>query len=159
MAFKEVRLRALRDAPFAFTETLADVAHEPDRTWIDSAAAMASDDATSVVFLGFADDLGPAVGMAGGRLHRERDDEAVVWGVWVDPAARGSGLGRELVGAVIGWAKHRGRKRVGLCVTETSVSAIALYRALGFEEVGERRPYKHQECSTEISMARPVTLA
>lgn len=153
MVLKDVRLRALRDAPYAFTETLAQVEHDPDVEWVEWAVEMSADEGDSVAYLAFDGDPTTAIGMAGGYLHRERDDEAVVWGVWVDPSARGTGVARELVEAVISWAGRRDRALVTLCVTETSDPAISLYRALGFEERGPRRPHRHLECASEISMA------
>ena len=151
---KDVRLRGLREAPYAFSETLAEVEHDPDGEWIERALEMSAEDGDSIAFLAFGEDPTRAVGMAGGYLHREHDDEAGVWGVWVDPSTRGRGMGRELVEAVIVWATSKGRTRLTLCVTEKSLSARSLYRELGFEEVGCPSPSRHLEGVSELSMAR-----
>jgi ribosomal protein S18 acetylase RimI-like enzyme len=67
------------------------------------------------------------------------------WGVWwdaedcwledlyVDAEARGTGLGRALVEAVLDRARRRGCRRVELDVNSENPAAFALYRSLGFE--------------------------
>jgi ribosomal protein S18 acetylase RimI-like enzyme len=67
------------------------------------------------------------------------------WGLWweaedcwledlyVADAARGSGLGRAMVEAVLDRACARGCRRVELDVNDQNEPAQALYRALGFE--------------------------
>ena len=45
---------------------------------------------------------------SGGFLAPDRDVEARVFGVRVDPMARGVGVGRELVTGVVAWARVTG---------------------------------------------------
>jgi len=56
--------------------------------------------------------------------------------MYVREAYRGSGLGRRLAVAVIDEAKKRNYKRVVLDTLPKLASAIALYRDLGFREIG-----------------------
>ena len=65
-----------------------------------------------------------------------------------------SGLGRDLVSAVIEWAASRGCERITLCVTDTSAAAIELYRGLGFSDHGPRRTHRHLPDATETSMIK-----
>jgi len=53
---RKVRLRALREAPYAFEQILADVEADPDEEWIEWAIELAVDDGRSVAFLAFGDD-------------------------------------------------------------------------------------------------------
>jgi len=53
--------------------------------------------------------------------------------LYVRSEARGSGLGRALVEAVIDRATERGCRRVELDVNSENPAALALYRSLGFE--------------------------
>jgi ribosomal protein S18 acetylase RimI-like enzyme len=53
--------------------------------------------------------------------------------LYVRPQARGSGLGRALVQAVIDRATARGCRRVELDVNSENPAAMALYRSLGFD--------------------------
>ena len=66
---KDVRLRALREAPYAFWETLADVENDPLDEWIDWTASYAEPNTNAAAFVALADVNAPqADGMAGGYL-------------------------------------------------------------------------------------------
>jgi len=62
--------------------------------------------------------------------------------LYVDAAARGAGLGRAMVEAVVARAQERGCRRVELETDEDNAAALAVYRAAGFrsgaEEPGRR---------------------
>jgi len=53
--------------------------------------------------------------------------------IFVEPQARGSGLGRALAEAALERARERGCARVELDVNEANPAALALYESLGFE--------------------------
>lgn len=55
--------------------------------------------------------------------------------LWVDPTARGFGVGRRLVAALEGQAVAHGYWKVRLDTNRTLTEAIALYRSLGYEEI------------------------
>lgn len=54
--------------------------------------------------------------------------------VMVDPEKRGKGLGRDLVGGMIGWAQQAGAERIFLQVAIENAVALGLYRSFGFED-------------------------
>jgi dTDP-L-rhamnose 4-epimerase len=142
---RELRLRALRDAPHAFSSTLAHEAGLTAATWDERARA-------GGIFV--AVEAGEWLGMAGGYLPGDRPGAAELWGTWVAPAARRRGLGRALVDAVVEWARGEGLLRVELSVADVAPEAAALYRGAGFEPTGEQRPLDAER--TEILMTRPL---
>lgn len=63
---------------------------------------------------------------------------ANIWGMYVDPAARGQGLGRALVEAAVAHARERmaGVTQVDLCVVTAQEAAHRLYERCGFQAWG-----------------------
>jgi ribosomal protein S18 acetylase RimI-like enzyme len=59
-------------------------------------------------------------------------DDAHLEDLFVDPEARGSGLGRELVEAALRRARERGCARIELDANEANEPALRLYRSVGF---------------------------
>jgi RimJ/RimL family protein N-acetyltransferase len=122
---RALRLRALRDAPGAFRSRAELEEGFPAEVWERRA--------TGVLV---AEDEGEWLGMAGMYVDPDLPAIANVWGVWVDPRARGHGAGRRLMDAMIELARTRGHRRLELTVTEESHGAAALYERLGFRRTG-----------------------
>ena len=133
---RALRLRALRDAPDAFGETLSHAEAQPASYWVELTRQVTGS-AGQTMILACEDDA--TVGTVYGLLDRERADMGRVGGMWVDPAWRGRGLGHALLQAVFGWARGRELKRLGLWAPEHRPAAIALYTRAGFRHTGERR--------------------
>lgn len=72
-------------------------------------------------------------------LHQETVAE--VEGLVVAREYRRQGIGRALIGACLDWATGAGASDVRLEVRGSNEAAIALYRGLGFSQVGIRRAY------------------
>jgi len=68
-------------------------------------------------------------------------DEGHIMNVAVDPDLRGSGVGRMLVQKVLDDCRLAGASFVSLEVRESNLSAISLYRKMGFDVVGKRKRY------------------
>jgi GNAT superfamily N-acetyltransferase len=75
-----------------------------------------------------------ALGCVGLRRHDPRSGE--MKRMYVRERARGSGLGRRLAVAVIEEARKRAYERILLDTLPKLTTAIALYRSLGFREIG-----------------------
>ena len=78
---------------------------------------------------------------AGFVLARLGGGEAEIITIAVDTRARRKGLGRALMTRAGAEALARGAEALFLEVAEDNAPAIALYRRLGFEEVGRRPAY------------------
>jgi GNAT superfamily N-acetyltransferase len=78
----------------------------------------------------------PAVGVCGLRYRFSvwtGADDCCLEDLFVEPEARGLGLGRALVAAAFERARERGCVRMELDVNEANPTALALYESLGFE--------------------------
>ncbi len=76
-----------------------------------------------------------------GLLAPRGAPEGDIQTIAVAPVARGRGLGRTLMQALIGEARKRGAREVFLEVRADNPSAQRLYERLGFAEVGVRHGY------------------
>ena len=130
---RDVRLRALADAPDAFATTHAEAAARPDQWWRDWAAASAAGD-SQAMYLAWVD--GQPVGIAGVFGDGRRFD---VISMWTDPATRGRGVASALLEAAIAFA---GDAPVFLSVTETNETARRLYERRGFVSTGITEPLR-----------------
>ncbi len=65
-------------------------------------------------------------------------EDCLLEDVFVREEARGGGVGRAIVEAVVDVARERGCRRVELDVNETNEAAVALYESLGFSSRDER---------------------
>ena len=143
---KELRLRALSDAPDAFGSSVDVESEYPDGVW----EQRASDQPLFVAV-----EAQRWWGMAG--IFRPDVPSTVgIWGMWVDPSHRGRGIGRALLDAAVEWAREEGARRVVLTVTESNPAAHRLYVGSGFVPTGVRRPLSSNPTLTEIELARPL---
>jgi GNAT superfamily N-acetyltransferase len=151
LPLRALRLRALADAPMAFGSTLAREEAFPDAVWHERATAGAAgvDRVTYV-----AEDVDRWIGMATGLVDEADAPDASLVGMFVEPGARGRGVGRGLVEAVAGWARSAGAPRLYLWVTSTNDAALALYARCGFRSTGKAQPLDHTPASTELEMVR-----
>ena len=85
--------------------------------------------------------LGRLVHPSGFALSRVVADEGEILTVAMAPEARGQGHARPLMTHHLDELARAGARQVHLEVEEGNAPALALYRRLGFEEVGRRTGY------------------
>lgn len=146
---RELRLRALAQDAAAFGSTPSEEETHPERRWVE----LADGSGGETVYVAIDD--GAWVAMAAGRWFDAERGIAQLWGMWVDPAYRGHGLGTRLVGAVRQWASGREARFLRLGVVEGS-AAVGLYERLGFVDTGERRPLRRDPALIAAFMVRPI---
>lgn len=127
-AWRALRLEALERHPDAFGASLEEEMALPLSGWTGRLES-------GCVFGAERDRM--LVGCAGLFVERtaKKRHKAVLWGVYVRREARGSGLGRRLVGAVIDAARDVAGQLHTAVVTD-NIGARELYRRLGFVAYG-----------------------
>lgn len=137
-SLRGLRLKALEDAPEAFSVRYAEAAEEPEESWRERARSAAEGENEVAIVAQEERDL---IGMALGRLA---EDELAAWlfAMWVEPARRNEGIGELLLRHVADWARERGALRLHLTVTENNDPARNLYTRFGFEPTGECVPLR-----------------
>lgn len=149
--YRRLRLDALRTDPSAFGSNLERELAFDDATW---RARMAGPEGRSGQI--FVDEVdGEAVGVVGIGMAPDPSD-AVLWGMWVSPAARGTGASTRLVQAAVDWATRQGTSTVTLAVMRANGPAIALYERMGFAVSGSVEGPPDDPCSGQLEMRRTV---
>jgi ribosomal protein S18 acetylase RimI-like enzyme len=150
--FKMVRLRALQDTPTAFGSTYAKESARTDEQW----AQRAADWSLALRATGYlALDDGHPCGIAGGYFSDDQHRPYLI-SMWVEPAYRRRGLGRQLVEAIIEWARSRGSSELVLEVTTNNESAVRFYEQLGFIRTGKIVPYPNDPALHEYEMVKSI---
>ena len=128
-AWRDLRLRSLRDSPDAFGSTYERETGFSEILWRERLTqgprVLVLEDGTPVALGGgYPDDAG-----------------LMVFGMWTDPAHRGRGHARAILDVVTGWAAER-RLPVELHVALVNPGARAAYAAYGFVATGELEPLR-----------------
>ena len=146
--YRTIRLEALGRHPEAFGASFEQETAQNEAFFADRLAG-------STVFGGFAG--GALAGTAGFRRESgaKQAHKALLWGMYVQPIARRTGLSRRLVEAVLAHARER-VELIQLKVVATNVRARRLYENLGFQVYGiEARSLKlGGEYHDEVLMAK-----
>jgi ribosomal protein S18 acetylase RimI-like enzyme len=134
--FRELRLRALRDHPDAFSSD-AEKFEKTPLPDIKSRLSGEGQHADNFTLGAYID--GRLIGMVG--LMREQNTKlqhkAFIWGVYVAPEARGSGVARALMQEAISRARRLdGLEMLYLGVRSDNTAARSLYLSLGFAVYG-----------------------
>ena len=145
--WRELRLRALAEAPYAFSSKLADWQGEGDHeerwrdrlTWGGHNVIACLD--------------GLPAGMASGITAEDGCVELI--SMWVAPEARGRGLGDALVAEVERWARSVDAEQFVLAVVEDNARARSFYRRLGYVDAG-LLPRESEDEPVELRMEKPL---
>ncbi|MFA9400515.1 MAG: GNAT family N-acetyltransferase [Acidobacteriota bacterium] len=112
----------------------------PDNAAIEATVATLIDDrSTEYLLIG-----DPETGFAQSRFRLSvwtGTEDAWLEDVFVEPGARGGGLGRTLVEAAVERARARGCGRIQLDCNRDNEAAIRLYKSLGFTPIHNRQKW------------------
>ncbi len=150
--YRALRLASLESDPESFVASLQDEQDYPEERWRDrirrSRRLVASRDG---------EDLGVASVGAAKDADGEIDGVAELFGMWVRPPARGSGVAWQLVTAAAERAREDGFRQLRLWVSTDNGRAVGFYSSYGFRPADQRRPMRTDESSEEVAMTLPLT--
>ena len=147
---KELRCRALEDAPSAFSGTLEEAKKRREESW----AAWAENGANNpraVTFIAYSDDK--PCGMMGCRLGGEKNEVAELLAVWVAPEVRRLKVGQSLLEKIKQWARENQAGVLHIWVAERNAGAMGFYQAAGCEVTDGRQPFPSDASQEEILLS------
>ena len=150
--YRSVRLTALRDSPEAFVASHDDEQAETEDFW---RARMER----STRLLAELD--GTPVGIASvGSVDEDQPEAAQLFGLWVHPDARGTGVATALVRAGAQSAAEAGKRQLLYWVGTDNGRAVAFASGFGFRPTAERRPMRvvsEDDGEEELAMTLPLS--
>jgi ribosomal protein S18 acetylase RimI-like enzyme len=144
-AYRAIRLAMLQESPRSFGGTHAQAAGFDEQLWQQRLA----DNAVMLAVVGTT----PAGSVMYSEFGMTDRDDCALYGMWVDPRFRGTGVGRALVDAVVAQARAAGKRRVVLRVVADNAPAAGLYERAGFVPTGRTLPCLHDGTAFEVEMA------
>lgn len=153
-AYRAVRLAALQESPDAFVATLEQEEALDEQRWRDrvrrSRRLVAERDGHPLGVVSVGRDDGSHAGTAG---------TAELFGLWVTPEARGTGVAWKLVEAGADQALRDGQSHLSYWVGTDNGRAVAFASSFGFRPGSRRRPMRvagHDESAEEMAMVLPL---
>lgn len=143
-AYRAIRLAMLQESPSAFCSTHDDAVAYDEQLW----KQRLTDNAVFLARVGRT----PAGSAVFSEYGVTDPDDCSLFGMWVDPAFRGTGVARALVDAVVAQARAAGKRRVILHVVADNTAARALYEREGFVATGHGGPFPSDDQPIEIEM-------
>ena len=132
--YRSVRLTALHESPDAFVASHEDEAAEPEEFW-----RTRMERSTRLL----AERDGEAIGIASvGPADEDDPDVAQLFGLWVHPEARGTGVATELVRAGARAAAGAGKRQLLYWVGTDNGRAVAFASSFGFRPTDDRSPVR-----------------
>ncbi|MFC9693649.1 GNAT family N-acetyltransferase [Kribbella sp. NPDC056951] len=143
---REVRLRALLEAPDSFYQTYGGSVALTEEDW---RSRLRATDKVSMLAESDGRPAGMVVGAPAGPDERD-PDAALMLSMWVDPEFRGQRVADALTTELLAWSREQQYKRLLLWVYAAAPRAAAFYRRAGFEPTGR--------VETFYDPTRPLTL-
>ena len=151
---RDVRLRALADAPGAFGTTWAEASAYSEEEW-QARARRFSEGPPATGCIAYWE--GAPCGMACAYPSAEQRQAAGLASFWVAPEARGQGVADALVGFVAEWAASTGFAVLEADVVEDNHRAVGFYKRIGFAETGQSEPFRGDPSKRIIRLGMKVS--
>ncbi len=149
--YRSIRLTALQESPEAFVATHAQEESATEEFWRERMER-------SQRLIAYVDRQ--AVGIASVGAAQEDDNAGELFGLWVRPEARGTGVATALVRAGAEAAARDGRTQLYYWVGTDNGRAVAFASGYGFRPTHHRRPMRVvsvEDGEEEIAMTLPIS--
>ena len=127
--FKDLRLSALKDSPFAFSASYEKSLTRNLESWKNQVKLSASG-ADKVTFIAFSGNK--AIGRSSLYRHGDTVKSGELLQVWVDPSYRGQGVASNILLTIIEWAKDNDFDRIIATIGFENREVIPFYKRYGF---------------------------
>ena len=154
--YRDVRLQALAESPDSFTATLADEADRDEQFWRDRVTRS---------YLLLADRGAEAQGIISLGPYEQEPSATEVFGLYVVPEARRTGVSWRLVEAAAALATQQGYLQLYYWVGTDNGRAVGFANNFGFRTTDYRRPSRSsdrqpgEEIAMVLSLEPDATLA
>jgi GNAT superfamily N-acetyltransferase len=128
MALRSIRLEALLDSPQAYGSTYQECLAWTNRRWRNVCRDWN-------YYL--AERSERVVGVVSGGVNDRHPGTLWLYGMYVTPRARGTGIAEQLVEVVVEWARDQGVSALHLQVAAPMIHARAFYERAGFRATGD----------------------
>jgi RimJ/RimL family protein N-acetyltransferase len=127
--FKQIRLTALCESPSAFASSYETALKRSSESWREQAdgSAQGPDRSTFIAFSGDS-----PVGMAALYRDQQQMNAGELLQVWVSPEFRSKGVAKEMLAAVVQWARENGFRTIVASVAKRNERALRFYLRCGF---------------------------
>ncbi len=135
--YKELRLEALKYEPYSFASSYDDNLKSSDEKWKEQ-LKRSHEGNGSVMF--FAKDGEKLIGMLGAFWDDKEKTKHIanIFGVYVNSAYRGKGIGSQLMDAILKYLNDIPQiEKIKLGVVTKQIPALKMYEKYGFVQVGK----------------------
>ena len=151
--YRDIRLTALKESPEAFVATRAQEDALDEQVWRDrmrrSRRLVAERDGSTLGVVSL------------GQGEADEPSSGELFGLWVAPEARGTGVAWKLVEAGADQARRDGLSHLRYWVDTDNGRAVAFASSFGFRPGGTRRPMRvvsEEDGSEELAMVLPLAV-
>lgn len=138
LAYRDVRLRALREAPTAFASTFEEESTQSDEFWQDLASGTAAAMEAAIFAVDRGD--GALAGSAFVRVSAQPPHDGYVGAMWIDQDLRGAGWADALLEAAERFSQRLGSQAIELWVSGSNPLALRFYERNGYRLTGVTEP-------------------
>jgi ribosomal protein S18 acetylase RimI-like enzyme len=147
--WRELRLAALADAPYAFGSQLADWVDAEEDRWRARLSLPGSYNLIAMLD-------GTPVGMASGVRSDDEDGVVELISMWIAPAGRGQGVGDQLMARIEEFARAGSAHALKLSVVAGNEKAHGLYLRSGYIDTNEPGDLMPDGVTRELVMRKPL---